>query len=149
MINAFSRSGIRLGDGVTIRENSWIQCASSPLNPGEGLSVGARTYIGPGVVIGVGGPVDIGADCQIGASVVIIAENHDIGANGKVSSTEVDRIGIRIGAGTWIGHRAVIVDGVELGERCVVGAGAVVTRSFPADSRLVGVPARRMDGESA
>jgi acetyltransferase-like isoleucine patch superfamily enzyme len=31
---------------------------------------------------------------------------------------------------------------VELGDRCVVGAGAVVTRSFPADSVVVGVPAR-------
>jgi maltose O-acetyltransferase len=49
---------------------------------------------------------------------------------------------VRIGNGCWIGAKAVILMNVELGDRCVVGAGAVVTRSFPADSVVVGVPAR-------
>lgn len=148
VMNAFSRQGVWFGDRVTIRENGWIQCSASPSSPGEGLCIGPRTYIGPGVILGVGGLVEIGADCQLGAGVVIIAENHKIDDEGRVSKTGVERLGIRIGDGCWIGHRVTIVDGVELGPGCVVGAGSVVTASFAAGSRLVGVPARLIGGEA-
>lgn len=142
-INAFSTEGVHLADGVTIREGAWIQCSSHPGHPGVGLWVGANTYIGPSAIVGVGGPVRIGAHCQIGAGCTFIAENHAEGVDGP-SASEVTRQGIEIGAGTWIGHRVTILDGVTLGEKCVVGAGAVVTKSFPAGSKLVGVPARSL-----
>ena len=141
VINAFSSGGVRFADGVTIRENAWIQCTSHPANPGEGLSVGARTYIGPGSVIGPAGRIEIGERCQIGARVTLIAENHAV-LDGVPSATATVRSGIRIGSGCWFGHGVTVLDGVVLGENCVVGAGAVVTKSFPAGSRLVGVPAR-------
>jgi len=47
-----------------------------------------------------------------------------------------------IGDGCWLGEGCAILKGVTLGEGCVVGANAVVTRSAPARSMLVGVPAR-------
>jgi len=141
VINAYSVDGIQIGGGCTIRENAWIQCSSTPSNPGIGLTIGGNTYIGPGAILGVGGPVVIGADCQIGAGFTVVAENH-VRGNLVVSNSAVTREGIAIGAGCWIGHRVTVVDGVSLGRGCVVGAGAVVTKSFPAGSTLVGVPAR-------
>ncbi len=48
----------------------------------------------------------------------------------------------QIGPGTLIGIAAVLLSGVVLGEGCIVGAGAVVTKSFPARSLLMGVPAK-------
>lgn len=141
-VNAYSKEGIVIGDNVTIRENAWIQCSSSPTNPGVGLTIGHGTYIGPGVILGVGGPIVIGAGCQIGSSVVLISENHSISDGNEVSGISVLRKGISIGDGCWIGHRVAIVDGVVLGRDCVVGAGAVVTKSFGDGVHLVGVPAR-------
>lgn len=141
-INAFGDAGIVFGDSVTLREGAWIQCASHPSNPGEGLFVGSRTYIGPNAIIGVGGRIVIGEGCQIGSGVTLIAENHLVGDDGRPSAHEVLRRGISIGAESWIGHRVTVLDGVTLGDNCVVGAGAVVTRSFPAGSIIAGIPAR-------
>lgn len=48
---------------------------------------------------------------------------------------------IRIGDGCFLGMRAVIMPGVELGEHCIVAAGAVVMDSFPPRSVIAGNPA--------
>lgn len=145
-VMALSAKGVWLGQRVTIRENAWIQCSSHPSNPGRGLWVGDDTYIGPSATLGIGGAVRIGARCQIGANVVIVAENHKT-VDGVPSPTEVIRKGVTIGDDCWLGHRVTILDGVTLGPGCVVGAGAVVTRSFPERSRIAGVPAKAISVE--
>jgi acetyltransferase-like isoleucine patch superfamily enzyme len=50
--------------------------------------------------------------------------------------------GIIIHDDVWIGTGARILDGVEIGEGCVVAAGAVVNKSVPPYSVVAGVPAR-------
>jgi acetyltransferase-like isoleucine patch superfamily enzyme len=47
-----------------------------------------------------------------------------------------------IGKNCWIGSNAVILPGVELGDNVIVGAGAVVTKSFPENLKVAGVPAK-------
>ncbi|PIW49973.1 MAG: acetyltransferase, partial [Zetaproteobacteria bacterium CG12_big_fil_rev_8_21_14_0_65_54_13] len=47
-----------------------------------------------------------------------------------------------IGDDVWIGARAVILPGVNIGRGAVIGAGAVVTRNVAANSVVAGVPAR-------
>jgi len=47
---------------------------------------------------------------------------------------------VRIGRGSWIGNGAIVM--ADVGEECVVGAGAVVTKPIPAWSIAVGVPAK-------
>jgi serine acetyltransferase len=49
---------------------------------------------------------------------------------------------VRIGDGSWIGTRAVILPGVTIGRRVLVAAGAVVARDVPDDSLVAGNPAR-------
>ena len=48
---------------------------------------------------------------------------------------------ITIGENCWFGAGAMVMPGVHIGDRCVVAAGAVVTRDLPDDSLAAGVPA--------
>ncbi|WP_431610996.1 acyltransferase [Chryseobacterium sp. 'Rf worker isolate 10'] len=49
---------------------------------------------------------------------------------------------IKIGKNCWIGHGAVITAGVELGDNVTVGANSVVTKSFPSNVVIGGMPAK-------
>ncbi len=49
---------------------------------------------------------------------------------------------VKIGAATWVGDNVTILEGVQIGNGAIVGAGSVVTRSLPAYAIAVGNPAR-------
>jgi len=111
-------------------------CVSPHASLGEGVQVMAGAVVQAGARLGDNVIVNTGAivdhDCVIGA--------HCHVAPGAVLSG-----GVTVGSSSHIGTGAVMVQGIELGEGCMVGAGAVVIRSHAAASRLVGVPARRIE----
>ena len=88
--------------------------------------------------------VEIGDDTRFGPGVKLISANHSKRDLSKWEPAEP----IRIGKECWIGANAVILPGVTLGDRVIVGAGAVVTRSFPGHSTVVGVPGRSVSGQT-
>jgi maltose O-acetyltransferase len=49
---------------------------------------------------------------------------------------------IEIGADVWVGNGALILAGVRIGSRSVIGAGSIVTRDIPADVFAAGNPCR-------
>lgn len=49
---------------------------------------------------------------------------------------------IKIGNNVWVGTRVIILPGVEIGDNTIIGAGAVVTKSFPKDCIIGGNPAK-------
>lgn len=85
------------------------------------------------------GQIHLGKRTYIAPNVGMITENHDV-ENLDAHQPAQD---IVLGEKCWVGMNAVILPGVVLGDRTVVGAGAVVTRSFP-DGHVVllEVPAR-------
>jgi acetyltransferase-like isoleucine patch superfamily enzyme len=49
---------------------------------------------------------------------------------------------VRVGAGAWLGAGVKVLDGIEVGNAAIVGAGAVVTTPVPERAIAVGVPAK-------
>jgi len=49
---------------------------------------------------------------------------------------------VKIGKGAWIAPGCIIIQGVEIGEKSIIGTGAVVTKSIPPNCLAVGVPAK-------
>ena len=112
-----------VGD-VTIGKNVWISFAVSGgcyIQGGNGIVIGDDTIFAPGVKI--------------------ISADHDP-ADLKRWKKEKPVV---IGKNCWIGANAVILPGVELGDNVIVGAGAVVTKSFPSNVTIVGVPAKSFE----
>lgn len=86
-------------------------------------------------------PVIIGERCFIAPGVVISCASHPVHASQRQEGMEISRP-INIGKDVWIGANATVCGGVTIGDRSVIGAGAVVLKDVPADSVVAGVPAR-------
>lgn len=89
---------------------------------GKGARVGHR----PNCVIQGRGAVYIGNYVEIGPNSIVISGNHSL-----TNQHDVVRKETIIGDHTWIASNCCILAGVVLGPRTVVGAGSVVTKSFP------------------
>jgi acetyltransferase-like isoleucine patch superfamily enzyme len=63
-------------------------------------------------------------------------------AGGLQTEADWTVVPTRVRRGASIGSGAVIMCGVTIGERALIGAGAVVTHDVPADAVVAGVPAR-------
>jgi maltose O-acetyltransferase len=85
--------------------------------------------------------VTLGDRVLIGPAVQLYTATHPLDAASRGALWEFGKP-IEIGSDVWIGGGAVICPGVILGDRVVVAAGAVVTKSFPSDVLIGGNPAK-------
>ncbi len=112
------------------------------VNNGAGdLAIGEGSRIGIGSV--VVGPVAIGRYVFLGQHVSVQGINHgykDIHEDPNLQPLEKRRV--TVGDYTHIGTNSTVVAGVTIGERCMIGAGSVVTKDIPPYCVAVGNPAR-------
>jgi acetyltransferase-like isoleucine patch superfamily enzyme len=101
------------------------------------IRIGDRVFVNCGTVLISVLAVEIGNDVAL-ANEVYIMDSNSHGVEGR----EHVEAPVRIGDGSWLGARAMVLPGVTIGRRVVVAAGAVVTRDVPDDVLVAGNPAR-------
>jgi acetyltransferase-like isoleucine patch superfamily enzyme len=127
-----------------LRQNAGVKWAvhhtSTIHSPGK-INRGQHVYPGdsPGVYINAVNGVIVGDYTNIGPNVGIVSSNHDFVDN----DAHVAEDPIVIGRFCWMGMGAVILPGVRLADFTIVGAGAIVTKSFQEGYCVIaGNPAR-------
>lgn len=97
------------------------------------LIIGEKTYFNRYCMISVHQSVKIGANCMFGPSVKIFDNNHRFTKDEGVSSAlKTDKI--VIGNNCWIASNVIILKGTYIGDRCVIGAGCIISGHIPAGS---------------
>lgn len=95
-------------------------------------------------------PVTIGDNVMIGPNCSLVTALHPLQfsqrnirlqKDGKAADIEYGAP-ITIGNNCWLATGVIICPGVTIGDGCVIGAGSVVTHDMPANSLVLGVPAR-------
>jgi acetyltransferase-like isoleucine patch superfamily enzyme len=88
------------------------------------------------------GRLTIGDYFHSGEDILVITQNHNY-RNPRLLPYDAHDIGrdVTIGAYVWLGSRVILLPGAELGDGCVVQAGAVVGGKFPANAVVGGNPA--------
>ncbi|CAN7587673.1 sugar O-acetyltransferase [Mesorhizobium sp. LjNodule214] len=108
---------------------------------GFNIFLGDGAFLNAGCTILDTAPVRIGERTLLGPNVQIYCAEHHKEAAGRQAGLEIAKP-VAIGDNAWIGGSAIILGGVSIGEGAIVGAGAVVTRDVPANTTVVGNPAR-------
>lgn len=128
---------------MVVGRNTRIECTGGLQSVGKGVKIGNRSTFGSDCYFGAAGGIEIGDDVMAGQCIRFHSENHNFNDMTKLIREQgVTHKGIKIGNDCWIGAGAVFLDGSELGDGCVVAANAVVTRRFPENSVIGGVPAK-------
>lgn len=108
---------------------------------GRNIRFGEHTFVNFNVTIIDLGLVSIGNNVLIAPNVQIYTATHPLAAAPRRAwETTVKHVVIEDDC--WIGGGAILLPGVTIGARSVIGAGAVVTRDVPPDSLALGNPAR-------
>ena len=121
------------GTGVNIEKDAYFT---------PQVSVGDRSGIG--IRCELYGSVTLGNDVMMGPEVVIYTSGHrhdrtDIPMREQGTTEQKPVV---IGNDVWLGRRVLVMPGVHIGDGCIIGAGAVVTKDIPPYSVAGGVPAK-------
>jgi len=140
---------VEIGDNLIALSELRIECfvtnkdkLNSPI-----VKIGNNVRIMFRCHIGCINKIIIGNNVLLGSNVLIIDHQHGYvdWRDLKISPTSREIVSagpIVIEDDVWIGENACIMPGVFLGRGCVVGANSVVTKSFPPNSVICGIPAK-------
>jgi UDP-2-acetamido-3-amino-2,3-dideoxy-glucuronate N-acetyltransferase len=145
--SAYVDDDVELGEGTKVWHFSHIL---SRTRIGRNVSIGQNVVAGPDVTVGDNCKVQNNVSLYKGVELEqgVFCGPSCVFTNVLNPRAEIERKDefrkTRVRRGATIGANATIVCGHELGEYCMIGAGAVVTKDVPAFALMVGVPARRI-----
>jgi acetyltransferase-like isoleucine patch superfamily enzyme len=142
----YGEAHIHLGAGTLVAPWATLAAGYAPDQPDvpeRALVIGDRCVVGIRTGIVAHESVEVGDDVWFGQDVFVTDSNHgfddlEVPIGRQLGKHEP----VSIGAGSWIGHGAVILPGACLGRGVVVAAGSVVRGDVPDHCVVAGVPAK-------
>lgn len=132
-------ANLKIGNGFSMNRNGALHCSRGSIRIGDNCHFNTNVRIGADG----GGSVRIGSNVNIGPNTVIDPSNHEFSETDIPISAQGLNFGeIVIEDDVWIGANVVVTQGSHIGRGCVIGAGAIVTRSIPPYCVAFGMPAR-------
>jgi len=122
---------------------SWIGHGTK-IRAHEGeVRIGAKSVLGQECTISAYQHISIGRECIVADRAMLIDFDHGVVETERpIRMQGIYKRDVRIGHNVWIGYGASFLRGVTVGDNCVVGTYAVVTKDVPANAVVAGVPAR-------
>ena len=131
------RGEVRFGRFVWIGDGTKIRCH-------EGVvEIGAKTVMGQECTISAYRHVTIGRECIVADRVMLIDFDHGVvEVERPIREQGIYKRDVRVGHNVWIGYGACVLRGVTIGNNCVLGTSAVVTKDVPDNAVVAGIPAQ-------
>ncbi|GJL81676.1 MAG: hypothetical protein DHS20C01_13100 [marine bacterium B5-7] len=129
---------IRIGNNVLIGRMSMIKTRAGSIDIQDHVHIGPNCHLGTAESLVIGEYTLIGFNCSIGG-LLHGSKRTDIP---MVKQPLETRGGVSIGRDVWLGAAVTVIDGTNIGDGAIVGAGSVVTRDIPPYAIAVGIPAR-------
>lgn len=153
---------LKIGDNVYLRQNVEIRAHNDAeviiendirIDRGvrilaannSSIKINSGTRIGLYSVLNGGDSILIKNNCLISGFVYLQTSMHRHQNNTAIKDQGYDHKPIILEENCWLGAHVVILPGVTLGNKCIVGSNAVVTKSVAANNTVVGIPAKTIN----
>jgi acetyltransferase-like isoleucine patch superfamily enzyme len=142
---------IEIGEDVFIRSYGSFEVLGMPGTPL--LRIGDRVQIGHSVRFVAVNGIFIGADAGVGHGSTVTDTIHDY--KGVDEGQAMWRAPLKLGRplnleeGCWVGNNCVVTGGITVGAGAIVGANSVINRDVPAETIVMGNPARLVRRKTA
>ena len=139
MLEALDSGRLTIGEHTVLEPGCWLT-----LGPEATIEIGSGCFLNRGVMLAAAERIEIGDHTMFANGCFVGDADHRYDDPDAPITTQgfVPRGPVRIGSNVWFGVNCVVTGGVGIGDRAIVGANSVVTKSIPAATIAAGAPAQ-------
>ncbi|MGH2992598.1 MAG: acyltransferase [Solirubrobacterales bacterium] len=139
VLEALDEGRLVVGEGTLLEPGCWLT-----LSPQARIEVGRGCFLNKNTMLAALDRIEIGDHVMFANNCFVSDADHRYDDPDKPVTWQgfSSQGPVRIGSNCWFGVGCVVTSGVEIGERCVIGANSVVVDDLPPGVIAAGVPAR-------
>ena len=139
VLEALDEGRLVVGKHTVFEPQCWITMSGEAT-----IGIGQGCFLNRGVMLAANERIEIGDHVMFANGCFVGDGAHRFDDPQKPITWQgfTSKGPVRIGSNTWFGANCVVTSGVEIGERCVIGANSVVTQDLPPRVIAAGIPAK-------
>jgi serine acetyltransferase len=136
-------NAVYVGDNCTLERGIFFKY-DGIWSKQKSIFIDEEVFIGAGCEFNISHSIRIGRFCNIASGCKFIDHDHGTALGKRIGPQPSVEQPIILETDVWLGCNVIVLKGVTLGSGAVVAAGAVVTKSIPANEIWGGVPAKKI-----